>query len=77
MTPSRAGADVPAVIRHPGGDPQRRVVRATGSPEPAVAFGLEIETAASSKAQVAAVVVPLLEAAQQRAYAANFVLSAP
>lgn len=41
-----------------------------------MAVGLEIETTASSKAEVAAVVVPLLEAAQQRAYAANFVPSA-
>lgn len=74
---SHDGADVPVVLRHPGGDPERWVVRATDAAEPAVAVGLEIETTASSQADVAAIVVPLLEAAQRQAYAANFVPSAP
>lgn len=77
VTLSHAGTDVPAVVRHPDGDLQRWVVRVTGSAEPAAAVGLEIETTASSRAEVAAVVVPLLEAAQRQAYAANFVPSAP
>lgn len=77
VTLSHAGVDVPVIVRHPGGDAQQWVVRATAAVEPAAAVGLQIQMTAPSRAQVAAVVVPLLQAAQQRAYDANFVPSTP
>lgn len=77
MTLSHDGADVAAAVSHPGGDPERWLVRTTAAVEPAAAVGLEIETTASSRDEVAAIIQPLLEAAQARAYAANFVPSSP
>lgn len=77
VTLTHAGVDVPAVVSHPGGDPRRWVVLATAAAEPAVAVGLQVQMSAASQDEVAAVVVPLLQGAQQRAYDANFVQVAP
>ena len=76
VTLRHAGESVRAVVRHPYGDPQQWVVRAAVAPDPATAVDLEVATRASSTADLAAVVQPLKAAAQQRAYAANFVPSA-
>ena len=77
VTLRHAGESVRAVVRHPYGDPQQWVVRAAVAPDPATAVDLEVRTTASSEADLAAVVQPLVAAARQRAYAANFVPSAP
>lgn len=74
---SRAGTDLAVVVRHPDGDPQRWVVRGAAAVDPSWFVGLEVEITADSQADVAAVVVPLLAAARQRAYDANFVPSTP